>query len=94
MRLHSTPDIIQGEFPVSMNRGTHGSFGVIDLGEGGTYLALDSDEDADRLIRAAMHLKEMRARMDTPHRFQPRPDGIYAGYCQECGLLKADGIHS
>ena len=97
MRLHASQDIRDGELVISMNRGgTIGPFGVIDLADG-TYLALDSADDDDRLIRAATRIKEMRAGMAAPHPYRrpaPRRYPVYTSHCETCGMLAADEIHA
>lgn len=86
MQIHFSPDPFEDEFPVHMNPGLSGDpFGIIELGH---YLKLNilTDEDADQLIRAAVRVKEMRARIGTVHEYK-RP-GILNGHCEICGLLE------
>lgn len=89
MQIHITPVIPVGELPVAMNPGIGDPFGVIDFGC--ADLIIQSDEDADRLIRAASRIKAMRAMGSTPHAWQ-RMEGT-SNRCDVCGLLKKDGPH-
>lgn len=99
MELHEKASRVRdGEFPVYLNPGWRDGppFGVIDLGPeaNGGYptLHIQSDEDADRLIRALVRVKELRAALTPPcgcghpkdsHWEYSEPDGPRRG----CGYL-------
>lgn len=90
MQVHISPSVTDGELFVSM---LPGPFGVIRFdGHGAAEIVLESDADADRLIRAAQRVKAMRAAAARPHAF--RPSAQYAVRCADCGLLKDKGPHT
>jgi hypothetical protein len=93
MQIH-TPDadIADGEFPVTMNPGSVAPFGVIYLGQD-TSMHLHSDEDCDRLIRAAFRIKEMRANTGIAHAFRGGA-GSRGANCETCGLLQTSEVHA
>jgi hypothetical protein len=85
MQIHSSPDAHKGELPVNMNPGDDGPFGILHLGPD-VYVNIDSDEDADRIIRAAATLKAMRAMLGTAHPYEAA-NGFGYGACAKCGML-------
>lgn len=77
----------EGDFPVYFNPGNgDGAFGIIVLTEQHA-LFIETDEDADRIIRAAERIKKMRAAMGTPHDHEPGA-GRWGNNCVTCGLLR------
>jgi hypothetical protein len=85
MQLHNGTQISDDELAVHMNPGNEDPFGIIHLGPNAD-LNLESDEDCDRLIRAAARVKAMRARIGTPHGYEPGA-GPWGTHCAVCGLL-------
>jgi hypothetical protein len=86
-----------GDFPVHANPGSDGKpFAIIRLSEDyQTEICLDSLDDADRLVRAAMLARQMLEAIIArePHPFN---GGVpqSAGWCGTCGLSHADRIHA
>jgi hypothetical protein len=85
MQIHASLDPHEGEFPVHMNPGRGNPFGVLHFGED-FHLNVENDEDADRIVRAAMRIKAMRAAAGTPHGHQPGA-GPHRSHCTVCGML-------
>jgi hypothetical protein len=91
MQIHTSSNVDDGELRVHMNPGSGDPFGVLCFTRwSGTQVNVESDEDADRLIRAATRIKEMRAAISRPHAYE-----CMAGeaYCTVCGLMEKDGPH-
>jgi len=89
MQLHTPHPHMrkEGDFPVNVNPGNGDPFGTITLSEDTRprfELGALSEDDCDRLIRAAAEVKNgliaQRALADGPH--EPR---MYEGVCQHCG---------
>jgi hypothetical protein len=86
MQITFSPDPYPDEFRVHTNPGSNNDpFGIIDLG-GGLRLNILTDEDADRLIRAAERVKAMLAALGTPHVFTDGA-GPRGSHCTVCGDL-------
>jgi hypothetical protein len=97
MRLHISPRIDEGELPVTMNPGSGDPFGNVYLGRGynGADITIESDEDADRIIRAMVKVKAMRAQLGKPHPFTSSIDtGPQGGHCDLCGMLDDSPDHA
>lgn len=85
MQIHPPSSDIpdEGEFGVSMNAGyIRDPFAVVEMGN--IAIFVESDEDADRVIRAMVRTKAMRAAITRPHPFIPGT----RGRCEECGLIQ------
>jgi hypothetical protein len=91
MHAHTSSSVPDGDLPVRMNPGNGDPFGIIEIG--GVAINIDTDEDADRIIRAAATLKAMRATLGTPHPYESLNDRGY-GACARCGMLPGWADHA
>lgn len=97
MQLHTPHPHLrkEGDFPAGVNPGYGAPFGTITLSEDDWprfELGALSEDDCDRLIRAAAKVKTeliaQRALAAAEH--EPR---TYEGTCQHCGLPEDDDMH-
>lgn len=94
MYISSTQDVTDDELTVDMHPGSSEPFGTINLGFG--YIAIKTDGDAQRLIRAAGRLVAMRKMLLSPHPFEKSDGtgGITRGHCNACGMFPGSWAHT
>lgn len=99
MRIHTpTPrPREEGDFGIRVNPGDgDGPFAMIALSEDErTEICLDSLDDADRLVRAAVAAKRMlsAAIARQAHEFTGSPVPGFSGWCETCGMQRRNSVH-
>lgn len=92
MYLSTSVNFPDGELLTGMNAGNGTPLGIINLGD--SYIAVKTDADAERLIRAAHRLIAMRHMLGRPHPFEAGDGthGVGKYDCVHCGMnAKWDG---
>ena len=92
MQVHVSPTIPDGDLPVRMNPGNGDPFGIIEFGD--AELVIESDADAERVIKAAALSIAMRKMIGAPHQFESDAyPGARHGHCLHCGMLSKWADH-
>jgi hypothetical protein len=94
MHITTHTDIADGWPRARVNPGSGEPFAIIDLGRAGD-LRLETLDDCDRLIRAAVDVKRRFevALSGRKHPYKRDAADSYDSHCDTCGLLPRDGIH-